>query len=328
MGKSAFRLALFALLAAACLNGFAQAGEDAPRRDRAPVRASLLILQDTVDLGVPFKARLKLTHPAYLKVWLLDTAEAFRPFEVVKTAKQETLKSGPEVTTQTNYLLRSFAIDSTQRLSIPFAYKSRNSERVGQGASNIDSVTFIPRLPAFPPESYNYKANVEMAEVGAPAFVQWFFYAVALFAIGVILAGVSVLRRPVQRFIRRRKIDKEWRQTRQALLDVQEQEKMQALLIQKVNAIWKRYLEKTYLPLANSPASALAALDSREFDDLMQLLPHLDAASRQTLRELLSAEEDIYFAKKNYPSDEVRRLIIQLLPLLDHERDRRKTYMN
>jgi hypothetical protein len=241
-----------------------------------PVRVSGRFERDTLKVGEPVVFTLTASYPATELLLFPDSAFAFAPFELVRKQTYPTHLQNGRLHDSVEYVLRTFAMDSTQSLALPVFQVIPGDCVQHTAARDAVALSFVVRsLPdSLAPAQLPVKITADYLPIKKRLnYPLW-----GLVGFGaLVLAGAATLffGRPLWRWLEERKWQRRHRLFVQQFGEAQQKHLAAAspVGVESALRVWKQYVEqltgKPYTTLTTREVLGLGDEELRE--PLMQL---------------------------------------------------------
>lgn len=274
---------------------------------------TMQVMTDTTAIGRPLGVKLTLKHPKRIMVLFPREKKDFAPFEAVRIEAEPTRIEDNVAIDEATIYLRTFELDSIQYISLPYGYV------VGQDTiwqrTTQDSVRIRFRVQdGAGAQMMNFQGTTQPLALSDPPNYFLIGGGIVL-GFGLLLGLISILQRPFQRLMVRRRLLTGYNQIEKQRKQVAHM-RSPALKVEVLNDLWKSYLDpqgKLYLK----------SLTRTELEEALPKLTHLRENQRDTLRQLAAEGDKILFA--NLPADpqQLETYRQALGPILEVEYERR-----
>lgn len=277
------------------------------------VRASLKALDKKIMVGKPFRAQLEVTHPADMVVIFPDTNGGFLPFELQRRSPQPTRTDDGISTDFVIYNLWSWEVDSIQYLQLPVGYV-KGEDTLGL-LSNAEELIFIPTLP-MDNDSLAFRRIENLAPVGEP--VNWAFWGFfILFLVALLSVLIRVLYKPVRKWFRRRKIEREWKRYYGRLQKVPDHLPYQETYLLELAKVWKSYFDRDW-------KRGLGSLSTSELIKELKEMDQVEREDKSTLFQLNKSADMVTYGGGKLPQPELDGYFSKVGRIMMQEYRRRK----
>ncbi len=277
------------------------------------VRATLEALDKQIMVGKPFRAQLEVVHPADMVVIFPDTGGGFAPFELQRRSPEPTRTEDGISIDFAMYNLWTWEVDSLQYLQLPIGYIK--GEDTLYLLSNSEQLNFVPTLP-MDNDSLAFKRIENLAPVGEP--VEWGFWA-AFFAVLIILLGIGarLLYKPIRKWLRRRRIEREWKRYQLKLQKVQGHLSQPETYLLELAKVWKGYFDRDW-------KRGLGSLSTRELVDELKGMESITQDNKSTLYQLNRTADRVTYGGEQLPEPELTGYYNRVSNIMTLEYRRRK----
>lgn len=277
------------------------------------VRAELKTLEKEIMVGKPFQAQLEVTHPAEMVIIFPDTGGGFAPFELQSRSPQPTRSDGGLSIDFVVYHLWSWEVDSLQYLQLPIGYIQ--GEDTLLLLSNSQELNFIPTLP-MDNDSLAFRRIENLAPVGEP--IAWGAWGLLILALIIVLTVlVSVLYKPIKKWFRRRKIEREWKRYQGRLQKVPGFLPQQESYLLELSKVWKAYFDRDW-------GRGLGALSTKELVHELKEMQQLAQEDKSALFQLNRSADHVTYGGQQLPQPELDGYFSKVGKIMESEYKRRK----
>lgn len=280
----------------------------------AQVTANLTSQASMVRLGMPFEVELTVRHPEKTVVIFPDSAKDFAPYEIQSSLPRPTNTDAGFSEDVKIYQLYNWIIDSVQTFQLPVKFIDQKGDTQSV-SSNAIELLYQPEIAAYA-DSLKFKRIEQLAEVQEP--INWVAWGIIITALLLIMLLVFVIGyKPFRNWLKRGKIEREYRRYVNLLMRVQEKGNDQAAFLPELNKVWRGYFdrEKQY---------ALAALTTTELKAALPELPALDTLDQEKLAKLSEASDLVTFAGRSQPDQVMTEYFEAVKMAMEKEYQRRK----
>ncbi len=278
------------------------------------VRADLKALDKEIMVGKPFRAQLEVTHPADMVVIFPDTNGGFAPFEMKSKSPKPTRTKGDISVDFVLYDLWSWEVDSLQYLQLPVSYIKGDDTLTL--LSNAEELAFISILPE-DNDSLAFKRIENIAQVSEPVnLVMWGFSILLLVALLSILLGM--LYKPVRKWLRRKKIDREWKRYYGRLQKVPGYLPNQGTFLLELAKVWKAYFDREW-------KYGLGSLSTKELAKELDEMEQVAMEDRSILFQLNHSADNVTYGGIQLQGSELDGYFTKVGRIMEQEYLRRKT---
>jgi hypothetical protein len=245
------------------------------------------IAPDTVALGRPFTVQLVGVQGLAVKPQVPDTLTDFRPFEVVSTEYEAD---------KWTFVLRSFSIDSVQRLSLRLKYPR------GAEATQPEVIRFTFQSALHEPlKTAQYTWDNSLYPIRLP--VRWVLV-LGIVLILLVAIGFSLwfLRMPLKRSIARWHTQRRWALFLRAWAEIERRNLAEPERLRALNTLWMHHLRPNGPPL-----EALTLHELQTELNQAQFQPEA-----QTLLASIQTEYEAFYAGRTHSSDRLQALFAEL----------------
>lgn len=278
------------------------------------VVATLTAKQTLVQIGRPFEVELGVRHPEGTVVVFPDSIKDFKPYEV---------KSGKAIPTSTNegisddvkiYQLYTWEIDSLQKLQFPVRFLTEKGD-TQTVLSNEITIEFMPMIPAYN-DTLPVRVISDLGEIREP--VNWMAWGI-IFAVGLIIILVSVLvfSSPIKKWLKRRRIDLEFRRHLAQLEAIRAAATDQPVFFPRLNKVWRSYFDRDWY-------LALGAMTTTELREALPKIQVLDDEDRRILDQLSHSTDLVLYAGVQQEDASTQQLLDAVRRIMQKEYARRK----
>lgn len=273
----------------------------------------LEVLDSLIDVGRPFSVRMTITHPEDVVVIFPDSAKEFAPFELYKSEPFHTETDSGISTDHAVYKLFTWAIDSVQKIALPF-----QMVKDGDTSGYLTNEDFFPvrELILNLTDSTQLKLIKGLQGIEEPFNVRAFAFFMACFLLLFILA-IFLLRKPIMRFFRRRRVEREWQPIAAKLAALPPMIPRQADFIRELNHVWKQYIDRKHNAYFN-------ALTTTELRQAIQSFDMIRPADRDLLSKASNTADLILFVEVGMTEADLYKLYEEVRAILEREYRRRK----
>lgn len=277
------------------------------------IRADLKALDKQIMVGKPFRAQLEVTHPADMVVIFPDTNGGFAPFEMQSRSPQPTRTDGDISVDFVLYNLWSWEVDSLQYLQLPVGYVK--GEDTLALLSNAEELVFMTSLP-MDNDSLAFRRIENIAPVGEPVnWAMWGF--MILFLVALLSILIRVFYKPVRKWFRRRKIEREWKRYYGRLQKVQGHLPYQETFLLELSKVWKAYFDRDM-------KRGLRSLSTRELVEELKEMEQVSKEDKSTLFQLNNSADNVTYAGIKLPEPELNGYFSKVGNIMEQEYRRRK----
>lgn len=257
------------------------------------VTATLTSKAKQVQVGMPFEVELSVRHPERTIVVFPDTAKDFLPYEVESGKPLPTMTDAGISEDRKIYQLYTWEIDSVQRLQFPVRYLTAKGD-TARVLSNEVLVEFLPKIHQYS-DTLQLEVIGQLAEIREP--INWLAWGI-IFTAGllIIFIGVLIFAKPLGRWIKRAKIEREFRRHLDQLQRLRAVGGDQVAYYPGLNKVWRSYFDRHW-------ALALGSMTTAELSHALLQLKALDDQDRQTLLELSRTNDMVLYAGQRQPDD-------------------------
>jgi hypothetical protein len=156
----------------------------------------------------------------------------------------------------------------------------------------------------------------EIADIREP--IDWMAWGIicAVCLMAIIAAGL-VFSKPISRWLRRRRIQREFRRHLSQLESLKGQSSIQTAFFPGLNRIWRSYFDR-------DGNLALGSMTTTELRDAIARLQALDDSDRRLLLRLSESTDFVLYAGKEQPSSEAVELWDEVKRIMFKEFGRRR----
>ena len=288
------------------------AAQSSPPPDRA-VEIRFKAEEDQVEVGRPFEVSLEVEHPAEMVVIFPDTGGDFFPYELHSRNPLETRTENGRSVDKVFYKLYTWNIDSLQEIKLPIRYIQEQDTQLL--FSNADTLLFVPTITT-PIDSLQVKSNDELAPIAEPfptsTVLTWVLLGLLIFGIGTL-----IFYRPVVNYLRRIRIEREWKRYFKRLQAIPDLSVQQEDYLGELSKVWKSYFDRDW-------GRGLGALSTRELKLELENMEHLSTADQAQLLQLNRLTDEVTYAGVAGTQTEVQKLYQEVSRIMEQEYLRRK----
>ncbi len=281
---------------------------------QAQVTANLTSQTTMVRLGMPFEVELTVRHPEKTVVIFPDSAKDFIPYEIESSLPRPTNTDAGFSEDVKIYQLYNWIIDSAQTFQLPVKFIDSKGDTQTVVSNQIE-LLYQPEIAAYA-DSLQFKMIDEIAEVREP--VNWIAWGILITVALIILLVIFVVGyKPVRNWLRRGKIEREYKRYLGHLMRVQEKGGNQEEFLPELNKVWRGYFDR-------DKRHALSALTTTELKAALPLLPSLDEMDKEQLAKLSEASDLVTFAGRPQPDQLMTQYFEGVKIAMEKEYKRRK----
>jgi|GEM_PF-2487819 len=277
------------------------------------VRARLETMDRQIMVGKPFRAQLEVTHPAEMVVIFPDTGGGFYPFELDKRYPEPTRVGEGIATDFVIYELWSWEIDSLQTLQLPIQYIEKGDTL--SLLSNSEILEFIPTLPT-DNDSLKFKRIDNLAAVGEP--IAWGAWSILIGGSVILFLLLAILLyNPVNKWLKRRRIEREWKKYLERLTSVSKIKDQQDNYLLELAKVWKGYFDREW-------KRGLGSLSSKELEIELRNMESLTIDDKTALLALNRSADQATYGGRTLESNEIAAYFTKIRSVMEKEYRRRK----
>lgn len=276
------------------------------------VTAKLEFQTDTMALGRQILLRMSIEHPEGIVVDFPRKPDEFIPFELIKAEAEPTRTVNGVSWDIVNYTLAAFELYPRQAVELSYTYMD-GKDSVRKVISS-DSVTLIERIPEVS-ENMRFKSSTGILEMEDPPNYMYLF-GIILAVLAVLTALGILLRKPIRKFFKIRRMDQEWAGVKKHLGRL---EKMQdpARVLEELNHLWKTYFDrKDQLALLAKTTTELRADISR--------MTFISIEQQKVLIQTAEAGDRVIYAGENISRHDTSRMIQEIKAVLGNVYKKRR----
>ena len=258
------------------------------------VTATLTSRVKQVEVGRPFEVELSVRHPERTIVVFPDTAKDFTPYEVESGKPLPTMTDAGISEDRKIYMLYTWEIDSVQKLQFPVRYLTEKGD-TQKVMSNEVLVEFLPKIHQYS-DTLKVQIISDLAEIREP--VNWVAWGI-IFSAGllIIFIGVLVFSRPIGKWLKRMRIEREFRKHLDQLQRLRAVGGDQATFYPGLNKVWRSYFDRHW-------SMALGSMTTQELVAALPMLKAINDEDRNTLLHLAKSNDMVLYAGQPLPDEQ------------------------
>ncbi len=269
-------------------------------------KVSLSWLQDSIAIGKIARVSLVAKHPENVLIAFPDSNLDFLPYTYREVQTFPTKTENGISTDSAIYSILSFEIDSLQKIKLPI-YEISSQGDSTQVWSNEDQILFSSLVPN-PDPKLAFRPNANLAQL--PFEVNWLALLIFVLIFSIIFIGlIFAMRTPIKKYLRKRKLKKEWNKV---LLEWKKtiENKNEAELLRNINFLFKNWLQPDF-------ELYLASLTPSELNKYFQNNNLLNADNKVNIIEASKLEEKIYFAGEKTSIENIQVIYMKLYEIME-----------
>ncbi|MEY3443471.1 MAG: hypothetical protein RLZZ519_1752 [Bacteroidota bacterium] len=275
---------------------------------------TLTVPQKQVQIGRPFEVELGVTHPEKTVVVFPDSTKDFKPYEV-KSGKSKPTRTQDGISEDVKiYQIYTWEIDSLQKLQFPVRFLTEKGD-TQTVMSNEVLIEFMPVIPAYN-DTLPVRVISDLGEIREP--INWMAWGI-IFAVGLILilVGVLVFSSPIKKWLKRRRIELEFKRHLAQLEAIGAAASDQPVFFPRLNRVWRSYFDRDWY-------LALGAMTTTELRDALPKIQVLDDEDRRLLDRLSNSTDLVLYAGVQQDEVEMQQLLEAVRRIMQKEYARRK----
>lgn len=277
------------------------------------VTATLRAIDNLVQVGKPFEVELVTRHPEQTVVVFPDSAKDFAPYELQSSYPMDTKTSDGSSEDAKLYRLYTWEIDSLQSLRLPIRFIDAKGD-TQTVLSNTVSVVLMPEVTAYS-DSLEYKFIENLAAIREPVnWVAWGIIATTLLLIGFLIFIFG--RKPIIRWWKYRKIERQFKSFEQQLLALQGRISDQIGFWGGLNKVWRAYFD-------TGRQHYFLARTTKELEEVLPLAG-LEGEAKALLMEIAERHDRALYAGLPQDTSSAANYISRVHGIMIAERNRRK----
>lgn len=278
------------------------------------VTATLTSRVNRVEVGRPFEIELSVRHPERTIVVFPDTAKDFAPYEVESGMPLPTMTDAGISEDRKIYMLYTWEIDSVQKLLFPVRYLTEKGD-TQKVMSNEVLVEFLPKIHQYS-DTLKVQIISDLAEIREP--INWVAWGI-IFTAGllIILIGVLVFSRPIGKWLKRMRIEREFRKHLDQLQRLRAAGGDQSTFYPGLNKVWRSYFDRHW-------SLALGSMTTQELAPALLQLKAINDEDRNTLLQLARSNDLVLYAGQPLPDEHAMNFWKAVHQIMLKEFQRRK----
>lgn len=269
------------------------------------VTVELRFLVDTFAIGKPVPLYMEIRHPDSVAVIFPDRKQ-FAPFELVSLEVDPTETKDQQSRDAVVYMVRSFTMRDTQRVSLSYAFALGTDTVRRQLRSDYIRLNYRT-TETDTTQSLALRSIDSVWQMATPADFSW----VGLVVLGFLLLcllTITLLRKPIRRVLHIRRNRQEWASVRKRLTRLSSIDN-QASLFDQLNQLWKQYLDpREEVGLRSMTTTELRAASGK--------LPASIQARQKLLVRASEMADQVIYAGQAVADSEVQMVLWELQDLM------------
>ena len=276
------------------------------------VTTKLEFQADTMALGRQIVLRMSIEHPEDVVVDFPRKSDEFIPFELIKAEAEPTRTVNGTSWDIVNYTLAAFELYPRQAVELTYTYiDGRDSVRK---IISSDSVTLVERIPEIT-DNMRFKSSTGILEMKDPPNYMYLF-GIILVVLAVLTTLGILLRKPIRKFLKLRRMDQEWAGVKKHLSRLEKTQDV-ARILEELNHLWKTYFDR-------KDQLALLAKTTTELRRDISRMNFISIEQQKILIQTAEAGDRVIYAGENISRHDTSRMIQEIKAVLGNVYKKRR----